>query len=162
MAADGREVTAITIERGWKLNTMLAKYGTGFKCFAFAPKDPYDFVDMTIAYGHDAGDLIQKVIIIGHGNASGIQIGGHFVELSNFKDYEGHFAKIREVISGESFVYLRGCTVGQNERLLASFARAFGVPTYAGTSAENVLWDFNFGDIMVAYPGGSVSKASRP
>jgi hypothetical protein len=106
--------------------------------------------------------LIQKLAIIGHGSASGVQIGGHFVESSNFDDYEGDLRKLRKVMSGESFVHIRGCAVGQNEGLLKRFARAIGVPVYAGTSAENVLLDFNFGDIVVAYPNGSVYATSRP
>jgi hypothetical protein len=85
-----------------------------------------------------------------------------FVEVSNFEDYEKGFQKLRQVLSGESFVHIRGCAVGQNEKLLVKFAKAFSVPVYAGTSAENVLLDFNFGDIMVSYPGGGVYTTTRP
>jgi hypothetical protein len=91
-----------------------------------------------------------------------VQIGGHFVELSNFDDYDKQFQKLRQIFSGESFVHIRGCAVGQNEELLVKFAKAFGVLVYAGTSAENVLLDFNFGDIVVAFPGGGVYVTQRP
>jgi hypothetical protein len=96
------------------------------------------------------------------GAPSGVQIGAHFVELSNIDNYEGGFRKLRQVLSGESFVHIMGCAVGQSEKLLVKFARAFGVPVYARTSAENVLLNFNFGDYVVAYPGGGVYSVDRP
>ena len=124
---------------------------------AFAVESPSDMVSKTIQAANDPlypEDLVQRLNIVGHGSRSGVQIGAHFVELSNIEDYEGGFRKLRQVLSGESFVHIMGCAVGQNEKLLVRLARAFGVLVYAGTSAENVLLNFNFGEIVVAYPGG--------
>ena len=152
------KVTAITIERGWKLKTMVAKYSTGFGRYAFAVDSPTDMVNKVSAKADEVEDVVQQLNVIGHGSASGIQIGGHFVELSNVKNYEVEFRRLRDVLSGESCVFLRGCVVGQNEKLLVALAQMFGVPVYAGTSAENTLVDFNFGDIVKAYPGGTVYR----
>lgn len=164
MSLNGFEISYITIEQGWKMSTMLAKYRTGFNCNAYPGIDPFDLVSKVTQAAEDplTGDIVHRINIMGHGSASGVQIGGHFVEMSNFKDYEGHFRKLRRVLDAEGFVHIRGCTVGQNEKLLCRFAAAFGVPVYAGTSAENILLDFNFGDIRMATPGGHVSTVSRP
>jgi Domain of unknown function (DUF4347) len=151
-------ITAITIERGWKLKTMKAKYSTGLGRYAFAIDSPSDMVNKVIAQADDVEDVVQQLNIIGHGSTSGIQIGSHFVEMSNIGDYESDFRRLGQALSGESFVFLRGCAVGQNEPLLVAFAGLCGVPVYAGTSAENVLVDFNFGDIVKAYPGGTVQQ----
>jgi hypothetical protein len=156
------EVSAITIEAGWKMTTLLAKYSMGMGCYSFAPQDPYDMVSQTTQISINAGDLVQRLNIVGHGSRSGINIGSNFVELSNVGDYKGHFGKLRQVLSGESFVHLQGCIVGQNEDLLVQLAKAFGVPVYAGTKFENVLLNFNTGDYKVAYPGGGVYDTDRP
>jgi hypothetical protein len=156
------EVSAITIEAGWKMRTLLTKYSAGIGCYAFAPQNPFDMVYQTIQLSNDGDGLVQRLNIVGHGSRGGISIGAHFVELSNLGNYAGHFAKLQQVLSGESFVHIQGCSVGQNEKLLGGLARAFGVPVYAATSAENVLWSFNFGDYKVAYPGGGVYDTDRP
>jgi len=155
-------VSAISIEAGWKMQTLLTKYSIGPGCYSFAPATPSDLVSQAIQTANSVDDLIQRLNIIGHGSRAGVQIGGHFVELSNIKDYEGDLRKLRQVMSGESFVHIQGCAVGQAEKLLVKIARAIGVPVYAGTSAENVLLNFNFGDYVVAYPGGGVYSTDRP
>jgi hypothetical protein len=156
------EASAISIEAGWKMKTLLTKYSAGLGCYSFAPKDPFDLVSKVLQISRDNDDLIQRLNIIGHGSRAGVTIGAHFVELSNIEDYEKHFAKLQEVLSGESFVHIQGCVVGQNDKLLVRFAKAFWVPVYGGTSAENVLLNFNTGDYKVAYLGGAVYKTDRP
>lgn len=42
--------------------------------------------------------------------------------------YEGHLRKLRSVLDGEGFIHIMGCAVGQNEKLLAMFAKACAVP----------------------------------
>lgn len=165
MSLSGLEVSYITIERGWKMNTLLLKYKAGFNCAAYPGESPYDLVSRTIQTAEDPlyePSTVSRINIIGHGNAAGVQIGGHFVDHHNFPDYEGHLRKLRSVLDGEGFIHIMGCAVGQNEKLLVMFAKACAVPVYAGTSAENVLLNFNVGDIKVAMPGGSVYTTSRP
>ena len=165
MSFSGLEVSYITIESGWKMDTLLLKYKAGLNCAAYPGKDPYDLVSQTIQTVEDPfyePSTVQRINIIGHGSASGVQIGSHFVNDHNFEDYEGHLRKLRSVLDGEGYIHIMGCAVGQNEKLLVRFAQACSVPVYAGTSAENVLLNFNFGDIKVAYPGGSVYTTSRP
>jgi len=162
MSKGGLEVTAITIEAGWKMTTLLAEYSALPQSFSFAPADPAALVSQTIQIAQNESDLVQQLNIIGHGSASGVEIGSHFVELSNFDDYDKQFQKLRQVLSGESFVFIRGCVVGQNEKLMVRFAKAFSVCVYAGTSAENSLLPFNTGDYVVAYPGGGVYATKRP
>jgi len=165
MSLSGLEVSYISIERGWKMNTLLLKYKAGVNCAAFPGESPYDLVSKTIQTAEDPlyePSTVYRINIIGHGNAKGVQIGGHFVDHDNFGDYEGHLRKLRSVLDGEGFIHIMGCAVGQNEKLLVKFAAACGVLVYAGTSAENVLLNFNFGDIKVAYPGGGVYTTSRP
>jgi hypothetical protein len=156
------EVSAISIEAGWKMKTLLTKFSAGFGCYAFAPKNPFDLVSQTLQLAGDNDALVERLNIIGHGSRAGITIGAHFMELSNVDDYTGHFAKLQQVLSGEGFVHLQGCVVGQNEKLMVVLAKAFGVAVYAATSAENVLLGFNTGDYKVAYPGGWVYGTDRP
>jgi hypothetical protein len=165
MSLAGLEVTYITIEAGWKMQTLLNKFRLGVNCAAFPGVSPFDLVSKTIQTANDPffkPTTVFRINIVGHGSRSGVQIGGHFVESSNFNDYEGSFRTLRKVLDAEGFIHIRGCAVGQNTDFLLRFARTCGVPVYAGTSAENVLLDFNFGDIVVANPNGSVQTTSRP
>ena len=165
MSLAGLEVTYISIEAGWKMQTLLAKFKLGVNCAAYPGVSPDDLVLKTIMTANDPfyePTTVLRINIVGHGSRSGVQIGAHFVESSNFLNYEASLKRLRSVLDAEGFIHIRGCAVGQNEDLLVRFARACGVPVYAGTSAENVLLDFNFGDIKVANPDGSVQTTSRP
>jgi hypothetical protein len=151
-------ITAIT-ESGWALKALLAKYSIGFGHYSMAIDNPHDMVTKVMAQSEKSDDLVQRLDILGHGSASGIQVGFHFVEASNVKNYGPEFMRLRKVLSGESIVFLRGCRVGQNEKLLIALAVMFGTVVYAGTSDENVVLDANLGgEIVKAYPSGSVYR----
>jgi hypothetical protein len=115
-------ITSVTIEAGWKTWTMRQRWGTGPGRYVVDPNTPADMVDKVIAKSRDVHDLVQQLNILGHGSAKGMQIGSHFVELDNVKNYKASFLRLRNVLSGESFVHLMGCTVGQNEELLVELA----------------------------------------
>src|ERR1041385_4227988 len=121
------EITIVTIERGWKLSTLLTKYSIGSGNYAFSVTSPKDMVDKVIAKSKEVNDLVQRLNIVGHGNAKGIQIGGHFVENSNLKDYDADLRRLPSVMSGESYIHLMGCVVGQDESFLVGLAKATGV-----------------------------------
>jgi hypothetical protein len=53
MSFSGLEVTAVTIEAGWKMKTLLAKNRLGVNCAAFAPADPASLVSQTIQIAQD-------------------------------------------------------------------------------------------------------------
>jgi hypothetical protein len=152
------QITAVTLS-GWRQQTMLAKYNIGFGRYSLDVDSPADMVKKVLAKAAEVNDLVQQLNILGHGSPSGISIGAHFVESSNVNNYESDFRRLRSVLSGESFVFLRGCQVGQNKNLILALAKMFGVPVYAGTSLENTLVDFNFGDIVKGYPGGDFYEA---
>ena len=61
------------------------------------------------------------------------------------------------------FVHLQNCEIGNNEKLLAAFARIINVPVYAGTGSHNSVLRLNTGDYVRANPDGSISRnVARP
>ena len=158
-----REITAVTIPEGWAANAIVAKFSIPTKSYAFKPQDPFDFVFHCRTYPklHN-NEPLGRINLVSHGSPTGFQIGSHWVSNKNIGDYTGHFATVREVLTGQSFVHIQGCSVGQNDELLKKMAAAFGVPVYAGEGYENVLYGLNTGDIKVAYPSGTVATAQRP
>jgi hypothetical protein len=157
------EITAVTIEQGWKMSTLLFTKSVGPGNYSIMVESPADMATKVADKSEEEKDLVQRLNIVGHGNASGIQIGAHFVEKSNIKNYEADLRSLRKVMSRESLIHLQGCTVGQNKQLCVMLAQMAGVPVYAATQAENALLSFNFGGYIKAYPGGSVlENVSRP
>jgi hypothetical protein len=89
---------------------------------------------------------ITRLNILDHGNTDGVEIGEDWVDVSTFSNFESYFLLLRGRFAKGGFVHLQHCKVGSNHALLTMFAKAFGVPVYAGTGLHNPVYRVNFGD----------------
>lgn len=106
---------------------------------------------------------IDRLNILDHGNSTRVQIGSDRLDTSNFSTYEGDLRKLAGRFSSTGFVHLQHCNAGKNHALMSLFARAFGVPVYAGTGKHNPIYRFNFGDYEVCTSAGvCASDVGRP
>jgi len=106
---------------------------------------------------------IDRLNILDHGNSTGVQIGTDWVDASTFPSFDSLFRRLQPKFSTSGFVHLQHCNIGSNTTVLTLFARAFGVPVYAGTGAHNPVYRFNFGDYAVCDPSAVCkSKVPRP
>ena len=106
---------------------------------------------------------MARLNILDHGNKDGIQVGSDWISPSNVTSYEPALKKLRGRFDKGGFVHLQHCEVGQNRTLLTSLARIFGVSVYAGTSYQNPVYRFNFGDYVRADPNGTFTQdVGRP
>ena len=106
---------------------------------------------------------MSRLNILDHGNGKAMQIGGDTVDDTNIDS----FAKILSLLKGnfdrDGFVHLQHCEIGQNEKLLAAFARIVNVPVYAGTGYHNGVMRANTGQYVRAHPSGTIDRnVGRP
>ncbi len=105
---------------------------------------------------------LSRLNILDHGNRSGIEIGSDWINTTTFPTYAPILRKLYGHFTPMGFVHLQHCQIGQNQALLLSLAKAFGVPVFAGTGSQNPVYRFNFGDYVRADPNGTFNKAGRP
>ncbi|HAO32853.1 MAG TPA: hypothetical protein PLU26_03350 [Candidatus Competibacter sp.] len=104
---------------------------------------------------------MSRLNILDHGNAKQMEIGSDCIDEKNI----GSFSKILSLLKGKfdpsGFVHLQNCEIGNNEKLLAAFARIVSVPVYAGTGYQNSVLRVNTGDYVRANPDGTINKNAR-
>ena len=106
---------------------------------------------------------IDRLNILDHGNSTGLQIGTDWIDTTTFSVFDATLRRLAAKFSASGFVHLQHCEVGSNHMLLSLFARAFGVPVYAGTGKHNPVYRFNFGDYEVCDPSAVCSSnVARP
>ncbi|MFO1352290.1 MAG: DUF4347 domain-containing protein [Gammaproteobacteria bacterium] len=106
---------------------------------------------------------ISRLNILDHGNPKSMEIGSDEIDDTNI----GSFAKVLGLLRGnfddDGIVHLQNCEIGNNEKLITAFARAVGVPVYAGTGKQNSVARFNTGQYVRANPDGVVDRnVGRP
>lgn len=92
-----------------------------------------------------------------------MQIGSDVIDETNIDA----FAKVLSLLKGNfdqgGFIHLQNCEIGQNEKLLAAFARIVNVPVYGGTGKHNSVARFNTGQYVRALPNGKIDRnVGRP
>jgi RHS repeat-associated protein len=74
---------------------------------------------------------LRSLVLVAHGNESGPIIGTSDVNLDQFRDYEGEFARLARVFEPDGFLFLEACNVGRNRDLVRKIADAVGVKVFA-------------------------------
>lgn len=111
----------------------------------------------------DDSPRISRLNIVDHGNPSSMQIGDDRMSDRNYLSFLTDLSRLRPHFSGDGFVHLQHCKIGNNQMLLCGLARIFNVPVYAGQGLENQIYRFNLGDYVRADPDGLfVIGVSRP
>jgi hypothetical protein len=109
------------------------------------------------------GRLMDRLNILDHGNANGIEIGTDWIDLTTLARFDPVLRRLRGKFSQRGFVHLQHCDVGSNHGLLARLSATFGVPIYAGTGLQNPIYRFNLGRYDRCDPSGTcVPNVGRP
>ena len=98
---------------------------------------------------------MSRLNILDHGNENRIQIGNDRITPANVGIYTPNLQRLQGHFSANGFVHLQHCDIGQNQALICALAAAFGVPVYAGTGKEKMLFRFNTGDYVRCDPNGT-------
>ncbi|MBL8250794.1 MAG: DUF4347 domain-containing protein [Candidatus Competibacter sp.] len=106
---------------------------------------------------------MSRLNILDHGNENNMEIGSDTIDEKNID----RFSKVLSLLKGNfdqgGFIHLQNCHIGNNEKLLAAFARIVNVPVYAGKGYQNSILRVNTGDYVRANPDGTIDKnAHRP
>ena len=98
--------------------------------------------------------LIERLNIVDHGTKHNMDIGKDVLTAKNLAEYETTLAKLAPKFSGEGFVHLQHCEIGNDLILLKGLAKIFKVPVYAGLGDHNSTLRFNNDLYVVCFPGG--------
>lgn len=104
--------------------------------------------------------LFTRLNIIGHGSASGFNLGGDFINIEKLAKYATEIKKLSSVLDSEGFVHLQGCNIGENEDLVRQLAKLLGVTVYAGKGYHQGMFNFNTSSYIKCEPSGSCTTQS--
>lgn len=106
---------------------------------------------------------MSRLNILDHGNPKQMEIGSDCIDEKNIDSFSKILGLLKGKFDRNGFVHLQNCEIGNNEKLLAAFARIINVPVYAGTGSHNSVLRLNTGDYVRANPDGSISRnVARP
>lgn len=157
-AVDARQETGTSWYKPWRYMGPITNFFRGDVTMTSIA----DMVSNVIAFLR--GRRMDRLNIIDHGNAHGVQIGSDW--LSTPRDvsrYRGDLARLSPSFASGAFVHMQNCHAGQNNGLICALAQSFGTPVYAGTGLHNPLLGFNLGDYVRCEPNGTFNPDSgRP
>jgi Domain of unknown function (DUF4157) len=107
---------------------------------------------------------IKRLNLMDHGNPTGVFIGDDWLATpADVTRFAAGLGRLKGHFTSDGFVHMQNCHAGQNQALICALAAAFGVPVFAGTSYQNPLLGFNFGDYVSCSASGTWNKnAGRP
>lgn len=100
---------------------------------------------------------IRSLTIIDHGNPNYFEIGSDKVSLASVPRFLGKLSELRDYFSGDGYVHLYHCQIGQNQQLLIYLAKLWEVPVYASTGYHSPDF-FSTGYHVRADPSGIVAS----
>ena len=129
-----------------------------------APASPHEINAYAMSWGRvplpsqKKGARMSRLNILDHGNSSGVEIGGDWINTGSFGRFQPELARLSPEFDNDAFVHLQHCNAGMNIALLEMFADTFSVPVVAGRGRQNPVYRFNTGNFVRVYPataGGS-------
>jgi hypothetical protein len=151
MGGPGAEIIAIddTDSVGWvESATTLGE--VGFQC-------PNTFVNNVLgALGSRSMSLLHVQV---HGSPEAVWFGTHRVDLTSLESYRSAFARLTPKFTGDAWVDMRACNVGQNLTLLHAFRRLWNVGIVAGRGLQSNVLDANLGFYQIVSKSGTESTS---
>jgi hypothetical protein len=115
------------------------------------------FVDNVL---RDLGNRHMSLLHIQvHGSPSGASFGSDRISMCSFASFRTALARLTPKFTGEAWVDLRACEIGQNLPLLHQFRTLWNVGIVAGRGTQSNLVDANTGRYQIITRDGRESMA---
>jgi hypothetical protein len=119
--------------------------------------DPEHMVRLVLDKAEQEKQKIGRLNIMGHGNATQIQLGRKLQNVVSVGSYRPVLKNIKNAMAPNGFVHCWHCFVGANTPMMTLLADIFQVDVYGGTGTQIGGFGLNLGTYVMCAPDGTLS-----